>query len=362
MFNGSYYKQVDGVAMGSPLGPTLANAFMCYHEQKWLEECPLEFKPTYYRRYVDDIFVMFSKPEHLDRFFDYLNSRHNSINFTKEKEQNNSLSFLDVLVSRIDNRFETGIYRKTTFSGVFTNFNSFIPTAYKHGLIYSLLFRCFRICSSFSKFHDEIVILREIFDRNDYPCNVIDFCVRNFLAKIHRPKVEVFTVPKRDINILLPFLGTTSLKIRTQLQELFKRQFPQYELRIIFKAGVRFRNLFHFKDKIPKLLQSGLVYRFKCSGCNATYYGKTKRHFKVRMCEHLGISHLTGKRKTPQAGQSTAILEHTLFCRGAPSFSDFDILARDTNDFKLTLKESLLIARDKPLLNRTVQSMPLELF
>ena len=81
------------------------------------------------------------------------------------------------------------------------------------------------------------------------------------------------------------------------------------------------------------------------------------------MCEHLGISHLTGKRKTPQAGQSTAILEeHTLFCRGAPSFSDFDILARDTNDFKLTLKESLLIARDKPLLNRTVQSMPLELF
>ena len=68
MFNGSYHKQVDGVAIGSPLGPTLANAFMCY-EQKWLDDCPIELKPTYYRRYVDDIFVMFSHPEHLEKFF-----------------------------------------------------------------------------------------------------------------------------------------------------------------------------------------------------------------------------------------------------------------------------------------------------
>ena len=59
MFNGSYYKQVDVVAMGSPLGPTLANAFMCHYEKVWLEECPSEFMPTFYRRYVDDIFVTF---------------------------------------------------------------------------------------------------------------------------------------------------------------------------------------------------------------------------------------------------------------------------------------------------------------
>ena len=131
---------------------------------------------------------------------------------------------------------------------------------------------------------------------------------------------------------------------------------------MIFKANVRLRSLFRFKDRLPKFLQSGLVYRFECSGCNATYYGKTKRHFKVRMCEHLGISHLTGKRKTLHPGQSSAIFEHTLFCRGTPLFSDFDVLARDTNDFKLTLKESLLISRDKPLLNKTIQSMPLELF
>ena len=59
MFNGVYYSQIDGVAMGSPLGPTLANLFLAYHEENWLNDCPIQFKPTYYRRYVDDIFLMF---------------------------------------------------------------------------------------------------------------------------------------------------------------------------------------------------------------------------------------------------------------------------------------------------------------
>ena len=113
---------------------------------------------------------------------------------------------------------------------------------------------------------------------------------------------------------------------------------------------------------MPKLLQSGLVYRFKCSGCNATYYGKTKRHFKVRICEHLGISHLMGKRETLQPNQHTAVLEHCLICYNSPSFDDFVIISRESNDFKLTLKESIIINRDKLLLNRTVQSMSLELF
>ena len=59
VFNNIYYTQIDGVAMGSPLGPTFANLFLVYYEQIWLEKCPLQFKPKYYRRYVDDIFLMF---------------------------------------------------------------------------------------------------------------------------------------------------------------------------------------------------------------------------------------------------------------------------------------------------------------
>ena len=61
-FDGKIYKQADGVAMGSPLGPSLANAFLCFPEQIWLNNCPEDFKPVHYRRYVDDISVSFPRP------------------------------------------------------------------------------------------------------------------------------------------------------------------------------------------------------------------------------------------------------------------------------------------------------------
>ena len=57
--NDVLYKQSDGVAMGSPLGPTMANVFLSFYEVKWLEQCPKEFKPVFYRRYVDDM-ILFS--------------------------------------------------------------------------------------------------------------------------------------------------------------------------------------------------------------------------------------------------------------------------------------------------------------
>ena len=55
IFDNKLYKQIDGVAMGLPLGPTLVNIFLCHYEKAWLNECPSQFKPVVYRRYVDDI-------------------------------------------------------------------------------------------------------------------------------------------------------------------------------------------------------------------------------------------------------------------------------------------------------------------
>ena len=170
------------------------------------------------------------------------------------------------------------------------------------------------------------------------------------------------TVPKKEVSVILPFLGPVSLEIRKRLSGVFKEKLPYCNLRFIFCSNVRLQNLFKFKDRIPKCLQSGLVYKFKCSSCNATYYGKTKRHFKVRMSEHMGVSHLTNKKRSLQPNQHTAVLEHSLMCNHPSSYEDFTIISKESNDFKLTLKESLLINRDKPCLNKTNQSMPLELF
>ena len=78
------------------------------------------------------------------------------------------------------------------------------------------------------------------------------------------------------------------------------------------------------------------------------------------MSEHLGVSALTGKRV--KEDNDSAIKEHHLFCNHSPGFDDFSILASNSNDFKVTLMESLLINRDRPPLNKSRHSLPLKRF
>ena len=68
IFSDVIYKKKDDMAMGSPLEPTMANVFLSFYEIKWLEQCPKELKPVFYRRYVDNIFVLFESAEHLSKF------------------------------------------------------------------------------------------------------------------------------------------------------------------------------------------------------------------------------------------------------------------------------------------------------
>ena len=67
-FNQEFYKQHGGVVIGSPLGPTVANVFLCYHEKIWLQSCPSEFKSVIYRKHGDDTFLHFCSKHHIQKF------------------------------------------------------------------------------------------------------------------------------------------------------------------------------------------------------------------------------------------------------------------------------------------------------
>ena len=94
-----------------------------------------------------------------------MNTKHPNIKFTSEFEINNSVLFLDVKTTRTNNRLVTSVFRKATFSCVFTNFKSFMLVAYKFGLVYILLNRSFSICSSYGKFHEEISVIKRNFEK-----------------------------------------------------------------------------------------------------------------------------------------------------------------------------------------------------
>ena len=175
------YKQVNGVAMGSPVGATLPDAFLVYFEKNWLQNCPSDFKPFYFRRYVDYIFVLFTSPERLEAFRNFLNGRHVNMSFTTKCEKQSRMFFLDVQIT-------TSVYSQPTFSGVYIHLHSFLPSTYKFGTVYTLAYRRFRICSSWTKLHTELFCLKEIFSKNGFPKKFINKFFKKFMGNINVAK------------------------------------------------------------------------------------------------------------------------------------------------------------------------------
>ena len=367
LFNGKYYIQCDGVAMGSPLGPTLANIFLCHWEEIWLDKCPLQFKPLFYRRYIDDTFLLFSSNDKVKKFHNYINSRHSNMTFTYEVEEDNKLSFLDVLVSREEGKFNTSLYRKPTFSGLYTNFNSYVATEYKKGLISCLLFRAFSFSMNWSKFHAEVIFLKDLFRKNLYPEFFIDKCIKIFITrKITKNDITDPAQEKKKVVISLPFLGRYSNDVKRKFKSLSLKYFkPNIKVDIIWNSTRKIRNFFHFKDRLPKHLCSKVLYRYSCLGCNSFYIGKTARHVLIREYEHLGKSIRTGKnfKYNPKNNNNSAILNHINLSGGCSgNIDNFKVIGRAKNDYLLRIKESLLIKHLKPNLVNQGQSIPLFLF
>ena len=182
--------------MGSPLGPSFSNICMCALEQNFLSNCPSNYKPIFYRRFVDDTFCIFENRTQVECFLKYLNGQHPNIKFTHELEEDNSLPFLDILATHVENGFATNLYRKKTFTCLYTHFDSLSPIQYKINLISVLIYRAFQICSSYMAFHSQICNIKRFLQQNRIPSQLIDRIIKSFLNKKCvvdiKPKIAAF--------------------------------------------------------------------------------------------------------------------------------------------------------------------------
>ena len=128
------------------------------------------------------------------------------------------MPFLDVNIIRGKDKFTTSVYRKPTFSGIYTHFDSFLLSSNKIGLLY----RCFWICSDCTKFHLELVKLIDVFKSNGDPESFINNFLKVFLDNKNRIQEKVITVPKKTLFLVLPYLGRLSLQTRTKLRKSLK--------------------------------------------------------------------------------------------------------------------------------------------
>ena len=215
-FNGVMYQQTDGVAMGSPLGPTLANIFLGHYEKKILEDANA---PRFYCRYVDDTFAAFDCEEDCDGFETKLNSLHPALKFTSEKERQNKLNFLDVEVSKEDQQVSTDVYRKPTFTGLSMKWSSYSPSSVKIRLIATLVDRAVKICSN-NKLEGELDRLRGFFQENGFPRGIVQATITRKLESLTQD--VIFGPEKRTVVVKLPTWGN-HLQIMVRRSQLLWR-------------------------------------------------------------------------------------------------------------------------------------------
>ena len=151
MYQDKYFRQKDGVTMGSPLDPTLANFCFAYFEGKLLEDSfDKPAFPVLYLRYVDDIFCVFRSGTSHEPFLSKLNDFHPNLKFTSEIGPS-QLSFLDTCISlptSDEESFTSKVFRKSTYTGLMLNFSAMCPQKLKIGLIQCFLHRAYMISRS----------------------------------------------------------------------------------------------------------------------------------------------------------------------------------------------------------------------
>ena len=346
-FNNNLYEQIDGVGMGQPCAPTLSDIFLSFHEQTWLQNCPIDIKPAVYKRYVDDTFLLFKNISQIDRFLNYLNSQHPNIKFTKELEQDRSLPFLDIKITMNDNRFITEVYRKPTFTGLGTSYFSNDNLIFKVNAIKTMLFRAFNISSSYTLFHNEVTFLKDFFHNNGFPTFLFQKYLKSFLNSIFNPKPVHLIAPKLKMYIPIPYIGYLTEKMKTEIMKILQVRFPQLNINLISSNKNSISNIFKHKEQLPVPMCSNIIYQYECQICKDLYIGSTIRHFQCRISEHLGISPRTKAQLS--APLFSSIREHRDQTNHRISLDQFKIIDRTSNNVRLL--ESLYIFKMKPKLN-----------
>ena len=112
VFEGEEFKQHRGLAMGSPLSAVMASLFMETLETD--EYVRIIGRDAKWYRYVDDVLVIVPQNTDVDNKLRRLNEVNKDIQFTVENEENNELSFLDVLIHRKNEGVRFSVYRKLT--------------------------------------------------------------------------------------------------------------------------------------------------------------------------------------------------------------------------------------------------------
>ena len=172
-----YYRQVDGLAMGSPSAPQLANGWLSKFDPRIQDEASL------YKRYMDDI-LREIKTDHIDEKLKEINEMHPSLKFTVERENNSAIPFLDMKIERKNGKLSSKWYSKPTDTGLTMNYHALAPIKYKRSVVSGFVHRIYRSCSNWHNFHESLEKAKSVLENNQYPKSFYEPIIKRTLDKI----------------------------------------------------------------------------------------------------------------------------------------------------------------------------------
>ena len=176
-------------------------------------------------------------------------------------------------------------------------------------------------------------------EKNLYPSNFFDQQIKEYLHAQSSEKKHKEPSNSTYVSYYkLPYFGNLVTEIKQKIIKHCKYYCKSTNIKIVF-LPFKVLDLFSVKESVPKYLQSFVVYRFTCPGCNATYIGEITRHLTTRFKEHL------------KTGSKSPIFKHLNTNRNCKELCDtecFEIIDSASSSYRLKLKEAMHITWERP--------------
>jgi hypothetical protein len=334
---------MSGLFIGNPLSSHLTEIFLGSIEMEVKNQ---QWFPRMWHRYVDDTITIVKKGSS-DSTLAHLNSVHPAIKFTKEEEADNSISFLDTRLTRVEGKINIDIFRKPTDAPLCIPNNSHHHFRHKHAAFESSLYRMWRLPLNDTSRDIELRYLREVAIINGYKPELVDS-----LSDKHRRKRELRNittlkpVPREkktvvDINgrlttriAVLPFYAPLTYKIEKALRKC--------NINVCYENRGKLKNILNNGKARRADEELSGIYVIRCKACDKVYVGQTKRRIEIRGKEH---SSATKFRQVEKSSVARHCIEEGHVC------DDIELIKKVDKFHQLDAYESLYMATTDSLIN-----------
>jgi len=299
-----------------------------YEEEYIFNPTRNSFIPFCWERQKDDVYCLwqFGEENH-KKFLIYLNGNEKRIQWTQETEEKGTLPFLDMKITKNDNKIQIGIYRKEAHTLKYSSYDSYRPRNEQIGILKNMLHRAYNLCDPGPEREEEIKTLNFAFVNQNYPPKQVLKTIQEY-QESDGNKEENKRAEERTESIVVPYIKGVSEKLR--------RDLGKEDINVVFKRGQTLHSIiFNGKFKKKDGRKKDLIYKIPCRDCTLCYIGETAQWYDEREKQH--------KRCIRNQDENNALFRHIRTTGHEIAWDKVEFIAFETRTQCRKMKESFYI-------------------